>query len=59
MFTDILAPTHLILLLIVALVFLGPKRLPHAGRALGQGFQEFKASITTGHDEGRQRPADQ
>jgi sec-independent protein translocase protein TatA len=38
-------PTHLLILLAVALIFLGPKRLPDAGRALGQGLREFKASI--------------
>jgi sec-independent protein translocase protein TatA len=54
MFTGILQPTHLILILIVALVVLGPKRLPDAGRALGQGLKEFKSSISTGHDEDRQ-----
>jgi len=45
MFTDILQPTHLIIILIVALLVLGPKRLPGVGRALGQGLSEFKASI--------------
>jgi sec-independent protein translocase protein TatA len=48
MFTGILQPTHLLILLAVALIFLGPKRLPDAGRALGQGLKEFKDSI--GHD---------
>ena len=46
MLGDILQPTHLIFLLIVALLFLGPKRLPSAGRALGQGLREFKSSVT-------------
>ena len=46
MFTGILQPTHLIILLGVALIFLGPKRLPDAGRALGQGISEFKASVS-------------
>jgi sec-independent protein translocase protein TatA len=50
MLTDILQPTHLLILLIVALLVLGPKRLPDAGRALGQGLKEFKTSITAGHD---------
>jgi sec-independent protein translocase protein TatA len=45
MFTDILQPTHLIIILIVALLVLGPKRLPGVGRALGQGLSEFKTSI--------------
>ena len=46
MFTGILQPTHLIILLGVALILLGPKRLPDAGRALGQGLREFKASVS-------------
>jgi sec-independent protein translocase protein TatA len=51
MLTGILQPTHLIILLIVALLFLGPKRLPEAGRALGQGLKEFRSSITGSHDD--------
>jgi sec-independent protein translocase protein TatA len=46
MFTGILEPTHLIVVLVVALVFLGPKRLPGAGRAIGQGLKEFRESIS-------------
>jgi sec-independent protein translocase protein TatA len=51
MFSGLLQPTHLIILVVIALVFLGPKRLPEAGRALGQGLREFKNSIGGGHDE--------
>jgi sec-independent protein translocase protein TatA len=46
MFTGLLQPTHLIILLAVALIFLGPKRLPDAARALGQGLREFKAAVS-------------
>jgi sec-independent protein translocase protein TatA len=53
MFTGLLQPTHLLILLGIALLFLGPKRLPGAGRALGQGLKEFKDSIG-GHDDERQ-----
>jgi sec-independent protein translocase protein TatA len=56
MFTGLLQPTHLIILLVIALVFLGPKRLPDAGRALGQGLREFKNSIGGGHEEGGELP---
>jgi len=49
--SDLLQPTHLILVMVVALIFLGPKRLPSAGRALGQGLREFKQSITGALDE--------
>jgi sec-independent protein translocase protein TatA len=56
MLTSILQPTHLIILLVVALLLLGPKRLPEAGRALGQGLKEFKGSISGAHDD---HPQDQ
>src|SRR4051794_9398281 len=48
MLTGLLQPTHLIMLLAVVLVLFGPKRLPDAGRALGQGLREFKDSV--GHE---------
>jgi sec-independent protein translocase protein TatA len=51
MFTSLLSPTHLIIVMVVALLFLGPKRLPGAGRALGQGLKEFKHSIAGVQDD--------
>ena len=50
-FTNILQPTHLIIVLVIALLILGPKRLPEAGRALGQGLKEFKNSISSNRDD--------
>jgi sec-independent protein translocase protein TatA len=41
-----IGPTELIIVLVLALLILGPKRLPAAGRSLGQGMREFKDSIT-------------
>ena len=38
--------TDLIIVLIVALLIFGPKRLPMLGRSLGQGLREFKDGIT-------------
>ena len=54
MLTSVLQPTHLIIVLAVALLLLGPKRLPEAGRALGQGLKEFKGSISGVHDDDAQ-----
>ena len=47
-----IGPTELIIVLIIALVVLGPKRIPQAGRSLGQGMRE-KHSLTgpTGAEE--------
>jgi sec-independent protein translocase protein TatA len=37
---------ELIIVLAIALIVLGPKRLPEAGRALGKGLREFKDSVS-------------
>ena len=37
-----LSPTHWILLLIVALVVFGPKKLPEIGKSIGDGLRELK-----------------
>jgi sec-independent protein translocase protein TatA len=47
MIENILSPSHLILILVVALVVLGPKRLPEAGRGLGFAIRGFKDSLST------------
>ena len=40
------SPTHIILLLLIALLLFGAKRLPEIGRSLGKGMREFKDSVT-------------
>ncbi len=50
-------PMELIVVLIVALVVLGPKKLPDLGRSLGTGMREFKKSIS-GDDQDELSPAD-
>jgi sec-independent protein translocase protein TatA len=42
---DILQPTHLLLILVAALLVLGPKRLPEATRAIGRGIHDFKSAV--------------
>jgi sec-independent protein translocase protein TatA len=41
-----IGPTEIIVLLVIALVVFGPKRLPSLGRSLGGGLREFKESVT-------------
>ncbi len=41
-----IGPMELIIVLVLALIVLGPKRLPDAGRSLGRGMREFKNSLT-------------
>ncbi len=50
MIGDILQPTHLLFVLVIALLVLGPKRLPEVGRALGNGLRDFKSAIN-GEDD--------
>jgi sec-independent protein translocase protein TatA len=45
-----IGPMELVVVLIIALVVLGPKRLPEAGRGIGRGIREFKDAITPGRD---------
>jgi sec-independent protein translocase protein TatA len=39
---------EIMIILVIALIVLGPKKLPDAGRALGNGLREFKESIGGG-----------
>lgn len=39
-------PMELIIVLVIALIVLGPKRLPDVGRSLGKGMREFKDSLS-------------
>ncbi|MEA2142631.1 MAG: sec-independent protein translocase protein TatA [Solirubrobacteraceae bacterium] len=41
-----LGPGEMLLILAIALVVLGPKKLPEAGRSLGRGLREFKDSVS-------------
>ena len=52
-------PMELVLVLAVALLVLGPKKLPEVGRSLGKGMREFKDSIAghTRDDEDDELPA--
>jgi sec-independent protein translocase protein TatA len=49
------SPIQLIIVLIIALVVLGPKRLPEVGRSLGKGIREFKDSVS-GNDKDEEPP---
>lgn len=47
------------IVLVIALIVFGPKRLPELGRSLGSGMREFKDSITGKHDDEKAEKAEQ
>jgi sec-independent protein translocase protein TatA len=51
MFSGLESPMHLLVVLIIAILVLGPKKLPEAARGLGTGIRQFKESLDGKHDE--------
>jgi len=56
-----IGPLELVVVLIIALVVLGPKKLPEVGRSVGRGMREFKGAISGDskhdHDDEDDEPA--
>jgi sec-independent protein translocase protein TatA len=46
-----IGPLEIVIVLIIALIVFGPKRLPELGRSMGKGIREFKNSLTTDKDD--------
>jgi sec-independent protein translocase protein TatA len=47
------------IVLVIALIVFGPKRLPELGKSLGTGMREFKDSITGSNDDDDEKAAEQ
>ncbi len=45
MFEGLLQPMHLLLIAIIAMIFLGPKKLPELGKGLGEGIRGFRDAL--------------
>ena len=50
MFEGLLQPLHILVILIVAVVVFGPKKLPELGKGLGEGIRGFKKAISESKD---------
>jgi sec-independent protein translocase protein TatA len=45
MLDNLFQPTHLLVILFIALLVFGPKKLPELGKGLGEGIRSFKESM--------------
>lgn len=53
-----IGPLELVIVLVIALIVLGPKKLPEVGRSVGRGMREFKDSLTgDSENEDEEKPA--
>jgi sec-independent protein translocase protein TatA len=52
-------PLELVVILAIALIVLGPKKLPEVGRSIGKGMREFKESLNgeSDREDEDERPA--
>ena len=45
MFEGLFQPTHLLIVLGIALLLLGPKKIPELARGIGEGIRGFKSAV--------------
>jgi sec-independent protein translocase protein TatA len=50
MFEGLFQPMHLLLILAVGVLVLGPKKIPELGKGLGEGIRGFKDAIKNASD---------
>ena len=53
MLDNLFQPTHLLVILFIALLAFGPKKLPELGKGLGEGIRSFKESMNGKDDTGK------
>ena len=51
MFEGLFQPTHLLVILGIALLVFGPKKLPELGKRIGDGIRGFKSAIKAEEDK--------
>jgi sec-independent protein translocase protein TatA len=51
MFEGLFQPSHLVIILVIALFIFGPKKLPELGQGLGKGIRSFKDSMRQATEE--------
>ena len=58
MFEGIFQPMHLLVIIGLALLMFGPKKLPELGKGIGEGIRGFKSAINDRADRQASQLAD-
>jgi len=56
MIEDLLQPRHLLVILAIAVLLFGPKKLPELGKGLAQGIRSFRDGLKPSAPEGPSAP---
>ena len=56
MLDNLFTPTHLLIILVIALLIFGPRKLPELGKGLGEGLRGFKDGIKGGSTDAAPKP---
>ena len=56
MFEGLFQPMHLLVILFIAVLVFGPKRLPELGKGLGEGIRGFKDAMKDGGEKPESKP---
>ena len=54
---ELFAPGHLLVVLAIAILVFGPKKLPELGKGLGEAIRGFKGSLSAADEPPAQQPA--
>ena len=52
-----IGPLELVVVLVIALLVIGPQRLPDVARSLGRGMREFRSALSDEGDDSSHQPA--
>lgn len=58
MFEGLFQPTHLLVILGIAILVFGPKKIPELGKGLGEGIRSFKSAIQQPEDRAGRKPGE-
>ncbi len=58
MFEGLFQPTHLLVIFGIALLVLGPRKLPELGRGLGESIRGFKSAMSAKESDPKATPND-